>query len=141
MGIEPFLVSSSTIAIMAQRLVRRICPHCAEPYEPTEESIRELGVNPDKVKGQPVYFGKGCSKCQDRGYFGRTGIFELMTLTPRLQEMTLEGADSNAIKREAIKEGMRTLRADGAAKVFRGQSTIEEVLRVTRDDMLEEVMD
>ena len=141
MGIEPFLVSSSTIAIMAQRLVRRICPHCKEAYEPEPESIRELGVDPDAVAGKPVYFGAGCSHCQQRGYMGRTGIFELLVMTPRVQDLTLKGADSNVIKREAKKHGMRTLREDGAVKVFEGVSTIEEVLRVTRDELLEEVLD
>ncbi|MFP4172808.1 MAG: type II secretion system ATPase GspE [Candidatus Hydrogenedentota bacterium] len=141
MGIEPFLVSSSTIAIMAQRLVRRICPHCKQAYEPEPESIRDLGVDPDAVKGKPVYFGAGCDRCQQRGYMGRTGIFELLVMTPRVQDLTLKGADSNVIKREAKKHGMRTLREDGAVKVFEGVSTIEEVLRVTRDELLEEVLD
>jgi general secretion pathway protein E len=139
MGIEPFLVSSSTIAILAQRLVRRICPACREPYEPEVESLRELGVEPRDYAGRPVYRGAGCDKCQGRGYYGRTGIFELLVMTPRVQELTLQDVDSNVIKREAKRHGMRTLREDGAAKVFEGTSTIEEVLRVTRDDMIEEV--
>ncbi len=141
MGIEPFLVSSSCIAIMAQRLVRRICDECKEAYEPDAESVRELGVLPEKVVGKPAYRGRGCDACQGRGYYGRTGIFELMVMTPRIQELTLSGVDSNHIKREAVKHGMRTLRVDGAAQVFRGVSTIEEVLRVTRDDLVEEVID
>ena len=141
MGIEPFLVTSSTIAIMAQRLVRRICPHCKESYTPDPESLRELGVPADEIEGMVVYRGRGCSKCQDRGYYGRTGIFELLVLTPRIQELALQGVDSNILKREAIREGMRTLRGDGAVKVAEGTSTIEEVLRVTRDDILEEVFE
>jgi len=141
MGIEPFLVSSSTIAIMAQRLVRRICPYCKEAYEPEPESLRELGVDPDAVAAKPAYFGAGCEHCQQRGYIGRTGIFELLVMTPRVQDLTLKGADSNVIKREAKKHGMRTLREDGAVKVFEGVSTIEEVLRVTRDELLEEMPD
>lgn len=139
MGIEPFLVSSSTIAIMAQRLVRRICAKCKEPYDADADSLRDLGVSPDMLQGRPVYRGKGCDACQGRGYFGRTGIFELMVMTPRIQDLTLKGVDSNVIKREAKKFGMRTLREDGASKVLEGVSTIEEVLRVTRDDLLEEV--
>ncbi|NIA15016.1 MAG: type II secretion system ATPase GspE [Nitrospiraceae bacterium] len=141
MGIEPFLVTSSTIAIMAQRLVRRICEHCKEPYTPEPESLRELGVPADKIDGMVAYRGRGCSKCQDRGYYGRTGIFELLVLTPRIQELALQGVDSNILKREAIREGMRTLRGDGAVKVAEGTSTIEEVLRVTRDDIVEEVFE
>jgi len=141
MGIEPFLVTSSTIAIMAQRLVRRICEHCKEGYTPEPESIRELGLSARDLASPTVYRGKGCARCLQRGYFGRTGIFELLVMTPRMQELALQGADSNAIKREAVKEGMRTLRGDGAARVAEGISTIEEVLRVTRDDLFEEVLD
>lgn len=140
MGIEPFLVTSSTIAIMAQRLVRRICKHCREPYVPDPESVRELGARGREYIGKEVYRGRGCEKCQNRGYYGRTGIFELLVMTPRVQDLALQGTDSNVIKREAMKEGMRTLREDGAHKVAQGFSTIEEVLRVTRDDVVEEVL-
>ncbi|HOV74468.1 MAG TPA: type II secretion system ATPase GspE [Candidatus Hydrogenedentes bacterium] len=140
MGIEPFLVTSSTIAIMAQRLVRRICPECKEAYTPDPESLRDLGVSADML-GHTVYRGKGCERCQGRGYFGRTGIFELLVMTPRVQELTLKGVDSNIIKREAMKHGMRTLREDGAAKVALGMTTVEEILRVTRDDLMDEVME
>ena len=85
--------------------------------------------------------GEGCGKCQDRGYYGRTGIFELLVMKPKIQELTLKCADSNAIKREACRKGMRSLREDGMTRVLRGISTIEEVLRVTRDDFLEEIPD
>ncbi|HNZ18115.1 MAG TPA: type II secretion system ATPase GspE [Candidatus Hydrogenedentes bacterium] len=140
MGIEPFLVSSSTIAIMAQRLVRRVCPECREEYEPKPESWVELGLRADDAKGLTAWRGTGCDKCQGRGYYGRIGIFELLVMSPQIQELTLKGVDSNVIKREAVREGLRTLRADGAAKVRAGISTIEEVLRVTRDDLLEGVV-
>ena len=139
MGIEPFLVSSSCIAIMAQRLIRRICQHCREPYEPDPESLVDLGVPPEQIAGKVVYRGVGCDKCLNRGYMGRTGIFELLVMTPLVQDLTLKGVDSNVIKREARRNGMRTLREDGARKVLQGLSTIEEVLRVTRDEMLEEI--
>ncbi|HOZ44983.1 MAG TPA: type II secretion system ATPase GspE [Candidatus Hydrogenedentes bacterium] len=134
MGIEPFLVTSSTLAIMAQRLVRRICQQCKEAYEPERESLIDLGVAPDSVGDRPVYRGVGCKRCQERGYFGRTGIFELLTMSTRVQDLALQGADSNAIKRAAKEEHMRTLREDGASKVLQGVTTIDEVLRVTRDD-------
>jgi len=140
MGIEPFLVTSSTIAIMAQRLVRRICPECKESYTPDPESLRDLGVSADAL-GQKAYRGRGCERCQDRGYYGRTGIFELLVMTPHVQELTLKGVDSNVIKREAMKHGMRTLREDGAVKVALGMTTVEEILRVTRDDLMDEVME
>jgi general secretion pathway protein E len=139
MGIEPFLVTSSTIAIMAQRLVRRICPNCRQSYAPEPESLRELGIPSETIASTMVWRGKGCDKCQGRGYFGRTGIFELLVMTPHVQELALSGTDSNVLKREAMKYGMRTLREDGAIKVLEGTTTIEEVLRVTRDDMIDEV--
>jgi len=137
MGIEPFLVTSSTIAIQAQRLVRRICSNCKEGYEPDPESLRDLGVNLDDPRLKRLHHGTGCEKCASRGYFGRSGIFELLVMSGRIQEMVLQGADSNAIKREARREGMRTLREDGAEKMLRGETTAEEILRVTRDEVLE----
>ncbi len=137
MGIEPFLVTSSTIAIQAQRLVRRICPVCKEAYAPDPESLKELGVSPDDPRLTAIYRGKGCEKCSDRGYYGRSGIFELLVMSPHIQELILQGADSNVVKREARREGMRTLREDGADKMLRGETTIEEILRVTRDEVLE----
>ena len=136
MGIEPFLVTSSTIAILAQRLVRRICGKCKTPFDTDPESLYELGLTPDQIAGKTVYHGQGCKSCSERGYDGRTGIFELLLMSPRVQELALQGADSNMIKREAKKDGMRTLREDGAGKVLEGKTTIEEVLRVTRDDFL-----
>jgi len=139
MGIEPFLVTSSTIAIQAQRLVRRVCKHCRQPYEPERESLIDLGVDPDDPRCAALYRGPGCEKCLNRGYYGRGGIFELLVMTPRVQELALQGADSNVIKREARKFGMRTLREDGAERVLNGETTIEEIMRVTRDDLVEEV--
>lgn len=140
MGIEPFLVTSSTIAIQAQRLVRRICNECRQPYRPEPETWPDLGVEPPS--GDPIlYHAVGCKKCSDRGYRGRMGIFELLIMTPKIQEMALQGADSNAIKREARKFGMRTLREDGANRAIKGLTSAEEILRVTRNDMEEEFMD
>jgi len=141
MGIEPFLVTSSTIAILAQRLVRQLCPHCKKEITPDAESIRELGVKAEIYSGKTAFQPEGCVECQHRGYHGRTGIFELMVMTPQIQELTLRGADSNALKREAYKLGMHSLRDDGTDKVFQGVTSIEEVLRVTRDEYLEEVPD
>jgi general secretion pathway protein E len=139
MGIEPFLVTSSTIALLAQRLVRKVCPKCKKAYDPDPESLVELGVPREEATGRIVFQGGGCEFCQQRGYYGRSGIFELLAMTPRIQEMTLAGADSNEIKREARKQGMRSLREDGTQKVLQGETTVEEVLRVTRDDMLEDI--
>lgn len=138
MGIEPFLVTSSCIAIQAQRLVRKICTQCKESYTPDRNPLEELGIKTPDPRAGTLWKGKGCQKCMERGYYGRTGIFELLLMSPRIQELVLEGADSNVIKREAHKEGMRTLREDGAEKMLRGITTLEEVLRVTRDDVFEE---
>ena len=137
MGIEPFLVTSSTIAIQAQRLVRRICPACKEAYDPDAESLKDLGINLDDPRLKMLYHGTGCDKCSQRGYYGRSGIFELLVMSSRIQELVLQGADSNVVKREARREGMRTLREDGAEKMLRGETTAEEILRVTRDEVLE----
>jgi general secretion pathway protein E len=139
MGIEPFLVTSSTIAIQAQRLVRRICMNCREEYPTEPESLADLGFRPDDPRARVLWRGRGCEKCSNRGYHGRTGIFELLVMNPKLQEMVLQGADSNALKREARRFGMRTLREDGAEKMLRGLTTAEEILRVTRDELIEQV--
>ena len=140
MGIEPFLVTSSTIAIQAQRLVRRTCSQCKESYTPERDPLQELSIRLDDPRAKTLWRGRGCDKCSQRGYYGRTGIFELLVMSQKIQEMVLQGADSNAIKREAHKEGMRTLREDGAEKMLRGFTTLEEILRVTRDDVLDEVL-
>ena len=110
-----------------------------EPYLPERETLIELGVDPNDPRCTHIYHGIGCKHCQDRGYLGRSGIFELMVMTPRIQELALQGVDSNVIKREARREGMRTLREDGAERVLEGQTTIEEIMRVTRDELMEEV--
>jgi len=139
MGIEPFLVTSSCIAIQAQRLVRKLCPHCKRPHLPEPETLVELGLAPNDPRVANICEGVGCKQCADRGYSGRNGIFELMVMTPGIQELALQGVDSNVIKREARRQGMRTLREDGAERVLMGQTTIEEIMRVTRDELMEEV--
>ncbi|HPO13330.1 MAG TPA: type II secretion system ATPase GspE [Candidatus Hydrogenedentes bacterium] len=141
MGIEPFLVTSSTIAIQAQRLVRRICSQCKEEYSPERASLQEVGISPDSPRAKILWRGKGCDKCSGRGYYGRTGIFELLVMNPTIQDLVLRGSDSNVIKREARKFGMRTLREDGAEKMMRGMTTLEEILRVTREDFEVEVIE
>ncbi len=132
-GVEPYLVSSSLICTLAQRLVRRICPDCKQAYEPPAHELRELGiaeVNPDAK----FYVGAGCSKCFETGYRGRTGIYELMTLTEEIREMIYQRQSAGAIKKKALDLGMQTLRMDGARKILSGMTTIAEVLRVTQAD-------
>ena len=132
MGIEPFLVSSSVIAILAQRLVRVICNNCKEPYTPDEESLENIGVTPEMSANSKIYRGKGCPLCLNTGYKQRTGIFELMILDDTIKNLILKTSDANAIKHKAIEQGQTHLRQDGAQKVLNGITTIEEVFRVTQ---------
>jgi len=132
MGVEPFLVTSSVIGIMAQRLLRVICDNCKEEYTPDEESLLNIGITPEMTEGKKFYRGKGCPACLNTGYRGRTGVFELMLMDDSIKNLILKTSDANAIKNMAVKKGMTSLRHDGTQKVFAGISTIEEVLRVTQ---------
>ena len=137
MGIEPFLVSSSVIAVMAQRLVRRVCTACREPYQPSREETEELGITPQRLVGHTVYKpGSGCNQCKRTGYRGRTGIHELLVVDDEIRGLVMKNADAASIRRAATARGMNTLREDGADKVVDGITTIEEVLRVTQEDLV-----
>ncbi len=133
MGVEPFLVSSSVNAILAQRLVRKICPGCREPFVPTKEYLDKAGVDVDELGGRELFKGKGCPECFETGYKGRIGIFELMVLTDELKRFVLTTSDGGQIKEKALSLGvdMMTLKQDGLRKVLGGQTTLEEVFRVT----------
>ncbi len=133
MGIEPFLISSSINAILAQRLVRIICPECKEGYTPETAAIEKLGLTAEDLQGKQVYRGRGCANCHHTGYKGRGGIFELLIMDQSMKHLVLDTADSNEIKTQAIQNGMITLRQDGANKVLQGITTIEEVYRVTTE--------
>ncbi|MCI5121007.1 MAG: type II secretion system protein GspE, partial [Candidatus Electrothrix sp. AUS4] len=133
MGVEPFLVSSSVNAIMAQRLVRRICPHCREAYRPAPEYLEQLALPPEFHDAE-LYRGQGCEECLNTGYQGRHGIYELMVLSEHIKSIMLTTSDAGQIKREAIHDAenpMLTLRMDGLRKVLEGITTLEEVFRVT----------
>jgi general secretion pathway protein E len=132
MGIEHFLVSSSVIAIVAQRLVRRLCDECKTVYIPDEESLQDIGITSEMSAGKEIYRAEGCEGCLNTGYRGRTGIFELMVLGDAMRNLILKTSDSNTIKRRAVQQGMKTLRQDGTSKVLNGITTVEEVLRVTQ---------
>jgi general secretion pathway protein E len=137
MGIEPFLVSSSVIAVMAQRLVRRVCTACREPYQPSREEIEELGIIPQRLVGHTVYKpGSGCNQCKRTGYRGRTGIHELLVVDDEIRGLVMKNADAASIRRAATARGMNTLREDGADKVLDGITAVEEVLRVTQEDLV-----
>ncbi|MBI4641595.1 MAG: type II secretion system ATPase GspE, partial [Candidatus Tectomicrobia bacterium] len=135
MGLEPFLVSSSVVAIMAQRLVRVICEQCKAPYKPEDAELEEIGISREALErqGGALFRGQGCSHCLQTGYKGRIGIYELLVVDDPIRRLILTNTDSNMIKKEAVKQGMITLLKDGADKVLRGITTIEEVLRVTQE--------
>ena len=134
MGIEPFLISSAVILILAQRLIRKICMDCREPIKVHPQLLIDLGVPPDEVKSFPVYKGKGCPICNNTGYKGRIGLYEVMPMKEEVRELILSRASTTEIKREAMRLGMKTLRQSGITKVKNGMTTIEEVLRSTIDD-------
>ncbi len=131
MGIEPFLVASSLVCVLAQRLIRVICPHCRESYPPSKQEIDYLGVEPHP---SVLYRGKGCEKCLSKGYLGRTGLYEFLEITPEIRTMIVERKDAQAIKSAAMKSGFITLQKNAAEKIIKGITTIEEVLRVTQKD-------
>jgi len=133
MGIEPFLVSSSLTGVIAQRLIRVLCPQCKEPYIPTDEELEEIQVDRYQLQNGHFYRRSGCQKCADTGYLGRSGIYEVLLVDDEIQNLILKGADSNVIRRAAIEKGMTTLRQDGAEKVVAGLTTVQEVARVSQD--------
>jgi general secretion pathway protein E len=133
MGVEPFLVSSVVRAIVAQRLIRVICPECKEGYVPEAEALRDIGIVPEQLEGGMVYRGKGCPACSETGYRGRTGIYEMLIVSEAIRHLIMKKADSTSICRQAVEEGMKTLRDDGAQEVIAGVTTLEEVARVTQE--------
>ncbi|MBN1872504.1 MAG: type II secretion system ATPase GspE [Candidatus Omnitrophica bacterium] len=135
MGSEPFLVASSVIGVLAQRLVRKICVECKEEYAPTQEALRDIGLDAKGQKTKIKFFrGKGCSKCMSTGYKGRIGIYELMVMNEDLRTMTIGKASSEEIRKKAVSQGMAVLKDDGIRKIREGITTVEEVLRVTQEE-------
>lgn len=134
MGIEPFLVASSVNAFIAQRLVRRICPHCKAEVRIDKEVVRELGLQKSVYSDMKIYEGKGCNACKNTGYKGRIAIYEILPITDQIRELILRRASSDQIKKKAISLGMMTLRQDGCEKIAKGVTTPSEVLRVTQQE-------
>jgi len=134
MGVEPYLINSSLLCVVSQRLVRKICSYCKEEYSLKKEILDSLKIRLSDAKNQKFFRGKGCSHCFNMGYSGRTGIAEVLLLSSRVRELILLRSQEHLIKEQARKEGMHTLREDGLAQVFNGLTTIEEVLRVTAPD-------
>ena len=131
MGVEPFLISSSLMAVLAQRLVRTICKNCRTPFEPTDNQLSLLNLSPHDIGDKVFYYGRGCPKCNDTGYKGRKGIFELLQVSDAVRELINERAPTVVLRQKAVEEGMITLREDGLRGIFDGATTIEEVLKYT----------
>ena len=131
-GVEPFLISSSVIAVLAQRLVRVLCPNCKEKYVPDEQAVRSIGGDPAVFKNGTIFRKRGCAQCLNTGYSGRAAIFEIMMLDDKIKKMILTTHDSGRIEAEAVRQGMKTLRESGIQKVLEGVTSIAEVLRVTQ---------
>ncbi len=136
MGIEPFLVASSLIAVLAQRLVRRLCSECKEAYVPSDEELHELGLDRAFLQGRKFHRAVGCPECSNKGYSGRSGIHELLIVSENLRNKCTAGADASILKKVAVSEGMKTLRDDGLLKVLAGVTSVEEILRVTSEDAI-----
>jgi general secretion pathway protein E len=134
MGVEPFLVASSLLGVLAQRLVRRLCKHCKEPHVPTDVELADLGLARSELPVEHVWRAAGCDQCGNHGYSGRLGIFEFLEADEDIKNVIMANADAGQIKRAALERGMKTLREDGIAKALRGLTTFDEVLRVTRED-------
>jgi len=131
LGVEPFLVTATLEGIVAERLVRKICEYCKTPFEPTEAQLMELRLTPDDIKGKKFYYGRGCDKCNNTGYRGRTGIFEIMTFNDEIRDLIMSQASTNVLRAAAQKAGMKLLRDNGLAAIYDGITTIDEVVKET----------
>jgi type IV pilus assembly protein PilB len=132
MGVPAYLVASSVIAVLAQRLVRVNCPKCKQPHQPLDTQIEAAGITPEMLKGATFMKGRGCAHCTKSGYKGRLGIFELMVMTNKIRELAFQGAATQEIRRAAVGQGMRVMFEDGVAKALRGITTLDEVFRVSK---------
>ena len=132
MGVPAYLVASSIIAVLAQRLVRVNCPKCKQPHQPLDTQIEAAGITPEMLKGATFMKGRGCSNCQKSGYKGRLGIFELMVMTSKIRELAFQGAPTQEIRRAAVGHGMAVMFDDGVQKALRGVTTLDEVFRVSK---------
>ena len=139
LGLEPFLVTATLEAVLAQRLARKICLNCKEQYQPSETQLMELGLRPEDVAGRVFYYGRGCDYCNNTGYKGRQALFELMIMDDELRELIMKHASTAVLRAEARKRGMRTLREVGLLAIYDGVTTIEEVVRETLTEEAEQV--
>ncbi|MGE4233792.1 MAG: type II secretion system ATPase GspE [Bacteriovoracia bacterium] len=134
MGIEPFLVASSLLGIVAQRLIRKVCQNCKQEYEPTDDELAQLDITREQVKASKIYKAVGCPSCSGTGYQGRTVVHELLMVDDEIRHLVVKVSDSGTIKKKAVEHGMRTLREDGVRKVLTGITTIEELMRAIQED-------
>jgi len=132
MQIEPFLITSTLEAILGQRLVRTLCQNCREPYQPGENELHAIGLTADEVKERTFYRGKGCDLCDNVGYKGRTGIYELLVMSEEIRVLIIGRAPTKDIREKAREQGMRTMGEDGLEKIYQGITTIEEVVKGTQ---------
>jgi len=135
LGVEPFLLTATIEGIVAQRLARRICENCKTPFEPNENQLRELRLTEDEIKGKKFYYGRGCDKCNNTGYKGRIGVFEIMTFNDEIRDLIMNRASTNLLRVAAQKAGMRLLRDHGLATIYDGITTIDEVVKETITEM------
>jgi type IV pilus assembly protein PilB len=131
MGVEPFLIASSVEAVLAQRLVRRVCSSCRTAYEPPATLLQQLGIDPIDIGNREFFFGKGCNVCNNTGYKGRMGIYEWLRMSEAIRDLVVQKAPTLVIKQKALEQGMRTLRDDGLRAIFDGATSIEEVVKYT----------
>jgi len=131
MGVEPFLISSTLMAVLGQRLVRKICTNCRTPFEPTEQQLSMLGLSPHDLGDKVFHYGRGCSNCNDTGYKGRKGIYELLVVSDAIRTLINDRAPTVVVRQKAVELGMVTLREDGLRSIFDGDTTIEEVVKYT----------
>ncbi|MEP6811066.1 MAG: ATPase, T2SS/T4P/T4SS family, partial [Chthoniobacterales bacterium] len=131
MGVEPFLISSTLEAVLGQRLLRTICPNCRTTYQPTQAFLDQLQLARRDIGEKQFYYGKGCDACNNTGYKGRKGIYELMKISDPLRELINERAPTVVLKQKAVELGMVTLRQDGLRSIFDGDTSVEEVLKYT----------
>jgi type IV pilus assembly protein PilB len=131
MGVEPFLISSTLQGVIAQRLVRVVCKKCRVAYEPSDSVLTQLGLTKEDIAGRPFYYGKGCMECNETGYRGRKGLFELLVISEPIRELINARAPAGAIRGRALELGMRTLREDGIRSILDGETSVEEVLKYT----------
>jgi len=131
MGVEPFLISSTLLCVLAQRLIRTICKKCSSPFEPTDKQVQMLGLNKSDLSDSQFHYGRGCSSCHDTGYSGRRGIFEFLTVSDEIRELINDVKPTIVVHQRAVELGMTTLRQDGLRGIYDGDTTVEEVLRYT----------